>query len=351
MKIVGIAGCVPKNEVESRIAYEHFPQHDVDRIIDNTAVERKREALPGQKVSDFAVGAGEDLFEAIGWERDSVDALILVSSFADVLMPATSHTVQAQLGLPDRCLVFDIRLGCSGYTHGLIVAESLLKSGLVKRVLLVASEMSAGFFRPRIADCRHRSDLANSILFGDGGTVTALTSEGESQVAARQFGADGKGFDKIIVPGGAGAMPWTPELFERKMCDDEIERRPLDLILKGPDVLTFTMKRVPRLMKDLLAESGWSLDDIDALVPHQANKFMLDFLARRMKMPKEKMLLSIQNFGNTSAASIPLTIVASGGEQVKKPTKWALMGFGVGLSWSGLLLDTQEIIVPPLREI
>ena len=351
MKIVGIAGCVPKTEVESRIAYEHFPQHDVDRIVDNTAVERKREAQPGQKVSDFAVGAGEDLLEAIGWERDSVDALILVSSFADVLMPATSHAIQARLGLPDRCLVFDIRLGCSGYTHGLIVAESLLKSGLVKRVLLCASEMSAGFFRPRIADCRHRSDLANAILFGDGGTVTALTSEGDNQVVARHFGADGTGFDKIIVPGGAGAMPWTPELFERKMCEDDIERRALDLILKGPDVLTFTMKRVPRLMKDLVASSGWTVDDIDALVPHQANKFMIDFLARRMKVPSEKVLLSIQNFGNTSAASIPLTIVASGGEHVKKPTKWALMGFGVGLSWSGLFLETDEIIVPPLREI
>ncbi|MCR9162622.1 MAG: 3-oxoacyl-ACP synthase III family protein [Nannocystaceae bacterium] len=351
MKIVGIAGCVPKNVVESTVAYEHFPKHDVDRIIGNTAVERKREALPNHKVSDFAVGAGEDLLEAIGWEKDSVDALILVTSFADVIMPATSHRIQHRLGLRDNCLVFDMRLGCSGYTHGLLVAESLLKMGLVKRVLLCASELSAGLYRPRIGECRHRSDLANSILFGDAGTVTALTSEGEGQVVARQFGADGGGFDKIIVPGGGGEMWWSPELFERKMCDDEVERRPLDLILKGPDVLTFTMKRIPRLMKDLIEQSGWSRDDIDALVPHQANKFMLDFLARRMKLPNEKMLLSIQDFGNTSATSIPLTMVVSGGEHLEKPTKWALLGFGVGLSWSGLLLETDKIIVPPLREI
>jgi 3-oxoacyl-[acyl-carrier-protein] synthase-3 len=351
MKIVGIAGCVPKTVVESKIAYEHFTKHDVDRIVENTAVERKREALPGQKVSDFAVGAAEDLLEAIGWERDSIDAVILVTSFSDVIMPATAHMIQHRLGLPDRCLAFDIHLGCSGYTHSLIVAESLLKSGLVNRVLLCASEMSAGYFRPRLADCRHRSDLANSILFGDGGTCTALSNEGDSQIVARQFGADGSGTDKIIVPGGGGAMPWTPELFERKMCDDEVERRPVDLVLKGPDVLTFTMKRVPRLMKALLEESGWSLDDIDAFVPHQANKFMLDFLARRMKVPNEKMLLSIQNFGNTSAASIPLTMVISGGEYLEKPTKWALMGFGVGLSWSGVCFEADEIIVPPLREI
>ena len=100
------------------------------------------------------------------------------------------------------------------------------------------------------------------------------------------------------------------------------------------------------LMKDLVAESGWSVDDIDAFVPHQANKFMLDFLARRMKVPNEKMLLSIQEFGNTSSASIPITIATAGGEHLKKPTKWAFMGFGVGLSWSGLFLETDEIIVP-----
>ena len=351
MKIVGIAACVPDNVVESKIAAEHFPEHDVNRIIDNTAVQRKREGKPGQTVADFAVGASESLLEAIGWERDSVDALILVSTFADLIMPATSHIIQDRLGLPARCLVVDVHLGCSGYTHGLIIAEGLLKSGLVKRVLLCCSEKSAGTFRPPLSECRHRSDLANAILFGDGGTATALTSEGESQVVARQFGADGKGSDKIIVPGGGGAMPWTPELFERKMCDDEVERRPLDLILKGPDVLTFTMKRVPKLMKDLVAESGWTVDDIDAFVPHQANKFMLDFLARRMKVPSEKMLLSIQEFGNTSSASIPITMVAAGGEHLKRPTKWAFMGFGVGLSWSGLFLETDEIIVPPLREI
>ena len=346
MRIVGISACVPKYVAETRDATKHFSEHDVERIVGNTGVERKREGAPGQKVSDFCTAAAEDLLDAIGWERESVDAIVLVTCLADFFTPATSHVIQAKLGLPDRCLTFDINLGCSGYTHGLIVLEGLLKSGLIKRALLLCGEMTAGFFRPRIADCRHRSDLANSILFGESGTATALTSEGESQVVARDFGADGKGFDKIIVPGGAGASFWSPELFERKMCSDEVERRPIDLVLKGPDVLTFTMKRVPRLMKSLLAESGWDVGDIDAFVPHQANKFMIDFLARRVKV-----LLSIGEFGNTGSGSIPLTMVVCGEDYWDKPTKWALMGFGIGLSWSGLFLETDKLIVPPLREL
>ncbi len=351
MKVVGISACVPKNIGEARAAYEHFPQHDVDRIADNTGVERKREAAPGQKVSDFCIAAARDLLEAVEWDASTVDAVVLVTSLGDRIMPATAHLVQKELGLPNRCLVFDIHLGCSGFTHGLIVVEGLLKSGVIKRALLLCGEVSSGLFRPRVAEAVHRSDLANAILFADSGTATALTSEGEDQVKAREFGADGRGYEKIIVEGGAGAMPWGPDLYERKMGADEIERRPVDLVLEGPAVLTFTMKRVPQLMKALTEQSGWSQDDVDAFVPHQANKFMLDFLARRIKVPPEKMLLSIREFGNTGAASIPTTIVTAGGDYIDRPTKWAWMGFGVGLSWSGMFLETDKIIVPPLREL
>ncbi|MBL4685014.1 MAG: hypothetical protein JKY37_10520 [Nannocystaceae bacterium] len=108
---------------------------------------------------------------------------------------------------------------------------------------------------------------------------------------------------------------------------------------------------MPPLLKDLLALAQWEVDDVDVFVPHQANKFMLSFLARRMKIDKSKMLLSIENFGNTSSASIPLTMVTQGGEHLTKPTKWNLMGFGVGLSWSGLMLETDTIKALPLIEI
>lgn len=351
MKIVGVAACVPKKVVETRSAAENFPAHDVNRIVDNTGVERKRETAPGTAVSTMCIAAGKDLLEAIGWEPETVDAVILVTAIGDVMMPATSYRIQHELGISNKALVFDINLGCSGFTHGLIVLHGLLKAGTIKRALLMTGDVSAGVFRPALSKCEHRSDLANAILFGEGGAATAVTSEGEDQVAAHQFGADGKGFSTILVKGGGGATPWNEDMFKRRVDEDGTERRLVDLILKGPEVLTFTMKRVPRLLKDLVERSGWSADDLDAFVPHQANKFMLDFLARRMKLPNEKMLTSIENFGNTAACSIPLTMVTEGGEHLTRPTKWAFMGFGVGLSWSGLFVETDKLIVPPLREI
>ena len=165
MRIVGVAACVPKKIVETRSAAENFPAHDVNRIVDNTGVERKRETAPGTAVSQMCIAAGKDLLEAIGWEPETVDAVILVTAIGDVMMPATSHRIQHELGLSNQALVFDINLGCSGFTHGLIVLHGLLKAGTIKRALLMTGDVSAGVFRPALSKCEHRSDLANAILF------------------------------------------------------------------------------------------------------------------------------------------------------------------------------------------
>jgi 3-oxoacyl-[acyl-carrier-protein] synthase III len=350
MKIAGIAACVPKNTVQTSCAYEKFTQFEVDRIIGNTGVKSKREADPGVTSSDLCIAAAKPLLERLGWEPSSVDAVILVTVLSDHIMPASSHRAHAALGLDARCLVFDINLGCSGFTHGLILVNSMIASGLIKRALLLCGEMTSNTFRQRITDVVHRNDLATAILFGDAGTATALSNEGD-QVRATQFGADGTGFNEIIVPGGGARAFWSPELFERKPDAEGEEHRALDLILHGPQVLTFTMKRVPTLLNDLLEKSGWTRDDVDSYVLHQANKFMIDFLAKRMKVPSEKVPLSIDEFGNTSSASIPLTMVVRCAEQLARPTKWAMMGFGVGLSWSGLMVETDEVASLPLIEI
>ena len=351
MKLAGLSACVPENTVASTVAYENFKQFEVDRIVENTGVVEKREALPGVTAMDLCIGAAGPLLEALDWAPETVDACIFVTMSPDYIMPASAHRVQTALGLPPRCLIFDVNLGCSGYTHGLILMHSLIESGLIKRGLLLCGEETSGTIRPRLPDAVHRSDLANSILFGDAGSATALSDEGPDQVVAKQFGADGKGLKTIMVPGGASREFWAPALLERREDEDGETRRPIDLILRGPEILTFTMKRVPPLMRDLLKQSGWTLDDVDAFVPHQANKFMLDFLGRRTKVPPDKMLMSIEKFGNTSSASIPLTMVVDGGEHLTRPTKWNLMGFGVGLSWSGLMVETDSITAVPLIEV
>ncbi len=354
MRLAGIAACVPKNKVRTDVAHAKFKAFDVDRIIGNTGVVEKREAEPGVTATDLCIEAAKPLIEQLGWAPETIDAVILVTSSPDYIMPASAHLVHHALGLAPRCLAFDINLGCSGFTHGLIVVDSLIAAGLVKRVLLLSGDMTSSTFRPRIAEVEHRPDLANAILFGDAGTATALTtaptSEGD-QLRAKTFGADGSGARLIMVPGGGNREYWGPALFERRVDEHDEERRPIDLVLRGPEILTFTMKRVPALLKEVLAEASWSVDEVDSFVLHQANKFMLDFLARRMKLPTDKVPMTIEEFGNTSAASIPLTMVARCQALMKPRTKWVMMGFGVGLSWSGVAIETEDVLSLPLIEI
>lgn len=350
MRLVGIAACVPKNVVHSSVAYERFSRFEVDRIVENTGVLRKREAEPGVTATDMCIAAADRLLDGLGWARDSVDALVLCTTLPDYITPASSHRAQHELGMRTDSLVFDITLACSGFTHGTILFQGLLASGLVKRGLLLCGEMTTDKFRPRLATTEHRHDLATALLFGDAATAIAFSSEGH-QVKATAFGADGSGLDLMIVPGGGARSAWSPALFDRTVDAAGEPRRPVDLVLRGPQVFTFTMKRVPPMVESLLRQSGYAPDDIDAYVPHQANKFMIDFLVRRMKLPKDKVLLCIEEYGNTASASIPLTMLTRGGERLGRPTKWALVGFGVGLSWSGLILETDEIATFPLVEI
>lgn len=351
MRLVGISACVPKKIVTPDFAYEKFERFDVDRIVGNIGALQKREASPGTTASDMCIAAAKPLVEALGWDPATIDAVVLVTMLGDHYLPASAHRAHEQLGLPPRCMVFDVNLGCSGWTHGMMIIQGLLASGLCRRALLLCGEMVTGFMKPYAKDLEHRSDLANCLLIGDAGTATALTSEGgPSQIRAAEYGADGSGFGQIIVQGGGARLPWTPQLFERREEADET-RRPIDLTLHGPQILTFAMKRVPALLQTTLDAAGWTRDEIDAYVFHQANKFMINFLRQRAKIPEDKVLLSIEEFGNTSSASIPLTMLTRGSALFDKPAKWAMLGFGVGLSWSGLLLETNGVTTVPLVEI
>lgn len=352
MRLVGLAAAAPRQVVKSESAHARFPAADVERIVSNIGVLEHRESPPGQTASDLCAAAAEPLLERLGWERKSIDALLLVTNSPDHIMPASAHRVHHALGLGDRCLAFDINLGCSGFTHGLIVMHSLMASGLVRRGLLLCGESTTGRFRPGVESCTNPADLGNALLFGDAGSAAALVADGADQLRARAFGADGSGMEHIIVPGGGFRMPWGPELYALRPAGEAGEqKRPVDLVLLGPQVFSFTIKRVPPLLEGLLADAAWTVEGVDVFVLHQANKFMLEFLRKRMKLPAEKVPLSIDQFGNTSSASIPLTMVVRASERLARPTRWVMMGFGVGLSWSGVALETDQVVALPLIEV
>jgi 3-oxoacyl-[acyl-carrier-protein] synthase-3 len=351
MRLVGLSAVVPKDVVPITEAYAHFPQADIDRIVANIGVRQHREVTPGTTAADMAIEAGRALLADLGWEPSSVDLCLFVSLTFDQPAPGTATRIQHALGLRTSTMALDVILGCSGFTHGLLLAESLLASGLAKRALLFCGEATTHHFRPGIRDCRTVGNLGNSLLFGDAASCAALEA-GPTQVRARVVGADGGGYDHISVPAGgarrpirgAGELEFTPDAKGEP-------RRPIDIWLNGTEVFTFSIRRVPPMFDEAMKQSGWTADDVGTFVFHQANKFMLEFLRKKLKLPEDRVPLTIEDFGNTSSASIPLTMVARRREALATPHKLLLLGFGIGFSWSAVALETEGVRVLPLIEI
>jgi len=350
MRMVGLISVVPKKVVEFTAAYPHFPKADVDRIINNIGVKQHREAEPGTTTSDLCIPGASALLEKIGWARDSVDGLLFITQTPDYYLPGTSHRIQHELGLSDRCLCLDVNLGCSGFTHGVILARSLIASGAVKRLILCCGDVTTGTFRPGTADARSHGDLGNAMMFGDAASVAAFDGEGEHYKGA-VWGSDGSGMSLISVPGGGFRDFCHPGLFEAKPDEGGQPRRAIDLRINGAAIFNFTIRRVPPLIDEVLARSGWARDDVDSFVFHQANKFILEFLRKRVKLPPEKVPLSIEEFGNTSSASVPLTLTSRIPELMARGGKVMILGFGSGLSWSGVALEPKDVTILPLLEL
>lgn len=351
MRLAGLSCAVPKTVAFPADAYATFGAAEVDRIIANIGVKEHREAPPGQTAADLAVAAGDPLIEKLGWERESIDACVFITQTPDHMMPGSAHRVARDLKLGLKAMCFDVNLGCSGFTHGVMIMRGLMAAGFVKRGLLVAGDVTTGHFREGIANCKNPVALGNSLLFGDACSVTAFESDGKDMIKAAVHGSDGNGYEQIYLPGMGYKMEWSPAMFEAVTDAKGDQRRPIDLVLNGPEVFTFTIRRVPPLLEDVLAQAGWVREEVDHFALHQANKFMLEFLRKKMKLPVEKTPISIDQFGNTSSASIPMTMLTRCSESFDRPTKWVMMGFGIGLSWSGIAIETDKIVSVPLVEI
>jgi 3-oxoacyl-[acyl-carrier-protein] synthase-3 len=290
--------------------------------------------------------ASEGLLAQLGWDPASIDVLIFVSQSADFVIPATACALQARLGLAS-CLAFDVNLGCSGYVYGLWTAASLLRSltvtGRPARALVLAGDISTSKLLP--------GDRGTVPLFGDAGSATALELDPEAGPIYGLFGTDGTGADHLIVRAGGVREPLLPP--ETPHAPDVADKlyRDARLHLNGTEVFNFTLRRVPELISGILDTAGTTAEAIDYFVLHQANAFMLSHLRKKAKLPEEKVPVAMEGYGNTSSASIPLTIADKLASQVSGSTqRMVLMGFGVGWSWGALALDLGPMPAPMVVE-
>jgi 3-oxoacyl-[acyl-carrier-protein] synthase-3 len=344
--IRGIRACVPAQS--RRLEDEDLiPEAaERDRLIKSIGVVSRRVAPTGLCTSDLCQAAAEKLMAQLGWEKDSIDVLILVTQSADYVIPATACVLQDRMGLGS-CLAFDINLGCSGYTYGLWTAASLLKtlkvSGRPARALLLAGDISTS----KLLD----DDRSTIPLFGDAGSATALEADDAAGPWHGVFGTDGSGGEHITVRAGAMRGSLLPPKVPHAPDVAETLYRDARLHLNGAEVFNFTLKQVPLLAKAIFETSNSGVDDVDYVLFHQANAFMLNHLRKKVGLPEDKVPIALESFGNTSSASIPLAIASHLAEPMTQPQRLIFMGFGVGWSWGAVKLDVAGIPAPQIDEV
>ncbi len=341
VRIAGIAAGVPAAVCRNdSIGTSDYAATD---FVEATGV---RETRRGDfTTSDLGLAAAEQLIADLGWEKKSIEALVFVSQTADYVLPATACVLQDKLGLSRECYALDVSLGCSGWTYGLTVVAGLLSARGITRALLIAGDAK------RRVDDAHLDFVSNS-LFGFAGTATALEySEGAPGLRCH-VGTDGSGYDAIILPGGGARNPFNEHSLEPELCPDGVMRCPLATRMKGMDVFAFGITTAPKTVKKLLKQDGKEMEDIDYFVFHQANLKMNEQIRKKLKLEPERVPYCMDTFGNTSSASIPLTIVTRMAEPCRsRHLNIVACGFGVGLSWATVFFETDGIVISELVEL
>lgn len=335
-RIAGIASAVPESVQTREHLAAAFGAAEAQKIIDSVGIESRHVTRGSLCTSDLCHAAAERLLADLEWERDSIDLLVFVTHTPDYVMPATSGSLQARLGLPKSCAALDINLGCSGYVYGLWTAAAMMQSGPFRRALLLVGDTITRLAAP--------ADRAVTPLFGDAGTATALERDASAPPMTFQLGTDGRGERNLMVAAGGFRTPRGAETSSRTERESGNVRSDEDLFMDGAEVFNFTQREVRPLVQSMLAAG-----DVDHVVMHQANRFILQHLAKRLKLPEEKVVIALEAFGNTSSASIPLAITTALAETLRTASRRLLLvGFGSGYSWGGVTLACGPLVIPEL---
>lgn len=330
LKISGIAAAVSNKWTSLKSIETGESEETIKKFTKMTGVEGRYEAEVNQTTSDFCFVAARELLKEKGVEASEIGALVFVTQTSDYIIPATSCVLHHRLGLEQDCIAFDVNLGCSGYTHGIGIIGSLMQNSNIEKALLLVGDTSAKERDPNITT---QSSNSSKMLFGDSGTATLIEKSRDADPIVSSFRTDGSGYKAIISPYGGWRNPERRDIGEM----DDIE------------VFNFTISEVPTMIKDFMIEQGTTASDYDYLVPHQANLFILKQMVKRAEFPKDKMLISIDKFGNTSSSSVPITLVKEFGDKKESKDMNLLMcGFGVGLSWSTVSATINSSDILPL---
>ena len=325
--IKDIAYYLPAKVVSNEELVREFPEWSVDKIADKVGVCERHVASLGETAADLAVLAAEALFAKGTIKREDIDFLLFCTQSPDYKLPSSACIIQNKLGLGTQCGSFDFNLGCSGYEYGLAVAKGLVIAGIATNVLLLTGETYNHYLHPL--------DKGNRTIFGDGASATVISTDGFATIGEFSLGTDGSGAKHLIVKSGGARYP-------EKINDLSFDEggNPVSsncLYMAGQDIFVFTLTKVPKMVKAVLLRNNLRKENIDLFVFHQANKYILDHLRKKLMIEEEKFFNNMAFIGNTVSSTIPIAL-CDARSQGKLKGNVLLAGFGVGLSWGATVI-------------
>lgn len=327
--IKDIAYYLPEKVVTNEDIVRDFPEWSVEKIASKVGVHQRHVAAADETAADLAVKAAQSLFKQGKCGPQEVDFVLFCTQSPDYFLPTSACIIQKRLGLRTDIGALDFNLGCSGYVYGLALAKGLVVSGVAANVLLLTGETYNKHLHPK--------DKGNRTIFGDAASATLVGTDGIAEIGNFSLGTDGSGADNLIIKSGGMRCP--------KRQDDlhfDENNNPVSsdyLYMNGSEIFTFTLGNVPPLIADTLSRNGVEKDEADLYVFHQANKYMLDFLRKKIRIAPERFYYCLSEYGNTVSNTIPIALSnALQDGFLTKGMKVVIAGFGVGYSWGGCLL-------------
>jgi 3-oxoacyl-[acyl-carrier-protein] synthase-3 len=328
-KISIIGYHLPENILDNKQLSKEFPEWDAEKISEKIGIKQRRIAAINETAMDLGIKAAEKVF--VHFDKKLIDFVLFCTQSPDYFLPTSACIIQDKLGLRQNIGALDFNLGCSGFIYGLTLAKGLIHIGVAQNVLLITSETYSKHLNLK--------DKANRSIFGDGAAATIISKSEQDSILGIELGTDGSGMNNLIVANGAFRNKYDES--ETGVFDNGIfVKNNNNLFMNGPEIFNFTLAKIPDLIKNVLEKNNCNIDTIDYFVFHQANKFMLDYLRKKLKIHENKFYQNMEYTGNTVSATIPIALADCLANEIIKPgDKVLLAGFGVGYSWGATIVE------------
>jgi len=328
-KITNIEYYLPEQILTNDQLSKEFPDWSSEKIEKKVGIRERHIVKEDETAMDLALKAAEKVLE--NYNKDKINFLLFCTQSPEYYLPSGACILQNKLGLRENIGAFDYNLGCSGFVYGLALAKSLVVSKIAASILLITSETYSKHIHPK--------DKGNRTIFGDAAAATIIESSEEKQIGEFVLGTDGSGYKNLIVPNGGLRNRYNSNAKEIDDSSGSI-RTNNNLYMNGPEIFNFTIRAVPKVVSETLEKNSTTLDEIDYVIFHQSNKYMNEYLRKKINIPKNKFCENLLHIGNTVSTTIPIAIKDSlSNNFIKKNDKVLLVGFGVGYSWGGTIIN------------